>query len=279
MKNISVIIPAYNEEQSIAAVVQAVRAGNAGCEIIVVDDGSTDRTGELATLAGASVLRHPANGGYGLSLMSGIRSAQNDVVVITDADGSYPLDRIADLVAKLDEGFDMVVGARQGPDQYDSIWKLPARLVFKALVEFTTGSRIPDINSGLRAFRKSQALPYFTDLCRGFSFTTTLTLIYTLTGKFIAYVPIAYHRRVGHSKVRIIRDSLRTMQYIIEVIVTYNPLKLYLLLCLIQGMLALVALVWWLIDHQAVFLIVSSIFIGSSFLLFGVGLVAFLSRR
>jgi glycosyltransferase involved in cell wall biosynthesis len=279
MNNISVVIPAYNEEKGIVSVVDAVRAQNAECEIIVVDDGSTDRTGELAAEAGARVLRHPANGGYGMSLMSGMRAARNDMIVIVDADGSYPVDRIADLVASLDQGFDMAVGARRGPDQYDSIWKAPARLVFKALVEFTTGSRIPDINSGLRAFRKSQALPYFADLCRGFSFTTTLTLIYTLTGKFIAYIPIDYHRRVGHSKVSIIRDSLRTLQYIIEVIITYNPLKLYLLLCMILGTLALVALAWWVVAHQAVFLVVSSIFVGFAFLLFGLGLVAFLSRK
>ena len=244
-----------------------------------MDDGSTDRTGELAVLAGATVLRHPTNGGYGMSLMNGIRAARNDIIVIIDADGSYPAGRIAELVHKLEEGFDMAVGARQSPDQYDSIWRIPARLLFKALVEFTTGSRIPDINSGLRTFRKSQVLPYFSDLCRGFSFTTTLTLIYKLTGKFIAYVPIEYHRRVGHSKVRIIRDSLRTLQYIIEVIITYNPLKLYLLLCLIQGTLALLAFAWWLVGRQAAFLVISSIFVGFTFLLFGIGLLAFLSRR
>ena len=279
MSRFSVIIPAFNEEQSIGSVVEAVRAHDADCEIIVVDDGSTDKTGELAAAAGATVVRHPANGGYGLSLMSGIRAARNDIVVITDADGSYPVDRISELVQKIEAGFDMAVGARQKAHQYDSIWKIPARLLFKALAEFTTGSRIPDINSGLRSFRKSQALPYFADLCRGFSFTTTLTLIYTLTGKFIAYVPIEYRRRVGHSKVRIIRDSLRTTQYIIEVIATYNPLKLYLLLCLIQGTLALLAFAWWLHDHQAAVLVMSSIFVGSSFLLFGIGLLAYLSRR
>ncbi|MGC8642756.1 MAG: glycosyltransferase family 2 protein [Isosphaeraceae bacterium] len=279
MSRFSVIIPAYNEEQSIVSVVEAVRFHDPDGEIIVVDDGSTDRTGELAAAAGATVLRHPANGGYGLSLMSGIKAARNDIIVITDADGSYPVGRISELVQKIEEGFDMAVGARQGSHQYDSIWKIPARLLFKALAEFTTGSRIPDINSGLRAFRKSQALPYFADLCRGFSFTTTLTLIYTLTGKFIAYLPIEYHRRVGQSKVRIIRDSLRTTQYMIEVIATYNPLKLYLLLCLLQGMGAVLAFAWWLHDRQAAFLIVASIFVGSSFLLFGIGLLAYLSRK
>ena len=208
-------------------------ARNSHCEIVVVDDGSTDGTASAAESAGSIVLRHPANGGYGRSLMDGIQAAQHDIIVITDGDGTYPVERISDLVRKIEEGFDMAVGARQGTQQYDSLLRAPARLLFKFLVEFTTGAHIPDINSGMRSFRKSQVLPYFPDLCQGFSFTTTLTLIYKLTGKFIVYLPIEYHKRIGKSKVSVIRDSLRTLQYVVEVIVTYNPLKLFLLLCLL----------------------------------------------
>ena len=279
MTAFSVVIPAYNEAESIASVIGAIRAQNEECEIIVVDDGSTDETAKRAAHGGATVLHHPANGGYGMSLMHGIQAAHNDIIVITDADGSYPTGRIPDLVAKINEGFDMAVGARQGTQQYDSMLKIPARLLFKFLVEFTVGSRIPDINSGLRAFRRSQASRYFSDLCHGFSFTTTLTLIYKLTGKFVVYLPIEYHMRIGCSKVSLIRDSLRTLQYIIEVIVTYNPLKIYLLLCLILGTLALLALVWWILDRQAVFLLAASGLVGFSFILFGIGLLAYLSKR
>jgi glycosyltransferase involved in cell wall biosynthesis len=279
MNPYSVILPAYNEEEGIASVINAVRAQNTGCEIIVVDDGSIDSTALVAENAGAAVIRHPANAGYGRSIMDGILAASHDVIVIADADGSYPVERIPELVDKISEGFDMAVGAREGMQQYDSILKAPARLLFKFLVEFTTGSLIPDVNSGLRSFRKSQALPYFPDLCQGFSLTTTLTLIYKLTGMFIVYVPIGYRKRIGRSKVHTLRDSLRTLQYITEVIVTYNPLKLYLLLSMLPVCLALAALIGQAIAPQPALLIVASIFAGCAMLLFGMGLLAYLRTR
>lgn len=279
MNPFSVVIPAYNEERGIALVINAIRARNSHCEIVVVDDGSSDGTASAAESAGSIVLRHPANGGYGRSLMDGIQAAQHDIIVITDGDGTYPVERIGDLVRKIEEGFDMAVGARQGTQQYDSLLRAPARLLFKFLVEFTTGAHIPDINSGMRSFRKSQVLPYFPDLCQGFSFTTTLTLIYKLTGKFIVYLPIEYRKRIGKSKVSVVRDSLRTLQYVVEVIVMYNPLKLFLLLCLLLSALALATFVWWIFSPQPGLLIVASTFIGFSFLLFGIGLLAYLGTR
>ncbi len=279
MTPFSVIIPAYNEEHGITAVINAVHALHLPCEIIVVDDGSTDGTAQVAEKAGATVLRHPANGGYGLSLKDGIRAAKHDIIVITDADGSYPAHRMPDLIAEMSKGFDMVVGARQGMKQLDSLLKAPARLVFKFLVEFTTGSHIPDVNSGLRAFRKSQVMPYFPDLCQGFSFTTTITLIYKLTGKFVCYVPIDYQKRVGHSKVHIIHDSLRSLQYITEVIATYNPLKLFLLLTGLLDLGALAAFIWWLLSPHTALVIVGSTFFVGSIILFAMGLIAFTFRR
>lgn len=279
MSAFSIIIPAYNEEQGIVPVIEAIRAGYPQAEIIVVDDGSTDGTAAVAGKMGVQVLRHPANAGYGASLKDGIRIAAHDIIVITDADGSYPVERIGDLVQKIEQGFDMAVGARQGTKQYDSLLKIPARLLFKFLVEFTTGAHIPDINSGMRAFRKAQVMPYFPDLCQGFSFTTTITLIYKLTGKFVTYLPIEYRKRIGKSKVSIIHDSLRTLQYITEVIVTYNPLKLFLLLCLVLDAGALIAFIWWLFSpHLALVVVASMLFVGS-FLLFGVGLLAYLGKR
>ena len=121
MNPFSVVIPAYNEERGIALVINAIRTRNPHCEIVVVDDGSTDRTASVAEGTGSIVLRHPANGGYGRSLMDGIQAAQHDIIVITDGDGTYPVERISDLVRKIEEGFDMAVGARQGTQQYDSL--------------------------------------------------------------------------------------------------------------------------------------------------------------
>lgn len=272
----SVILPACNEEHSIASVVEEVRRVRPGCEIIVVDDGLTDRTTEEAARAGAVTVCHPANGGYGLSLMDGIRTARHEMIAIADA--SYLVERIPDLVAILDRGFHMAVGARQRMQQHDSLLKIPARLFFEFLVEFTIGARISDIKSGLRRFRKSEVAPCFPDLCLGFSFTTALTLIYRLTGKFPAYRPIEYRRRVGTTKVHILRDSLRTLQYLVEVIATYNPLKLYLLLCLALEVLAATTSLARGVLRAPALLASSAICVGSAFLLFGVGVHAFLAR-
>jgi polyisoprenyl-phosphate glycosyltransferase len=228
------------------------------CEIVVVDNGSTDGTVNAAASAGSFVIHHPASGGYGKNLMDGIQAAQHDIIVITDGDGNYPTEWISDLVSKIGEGFEMGVGASQGTEQFDSPLRAPARLLFKFLAEFTTGARVPDINSGMRSFRKSEILPYFPDLCGGFSFTTALTLIYKLTGKFILYLPIEYRNRIGESKVSIIRDSLRTLQYVVKVIITYNPLKLYLLLCLFLSMLATVTFVCLIFSREPALPIVTS---------------------
>lgn len=270
----SVVIPALNEEAGIAGVIGALKALSPAPEIVVVDDGSDDRTGEIAKQAGAKVVRHPAPGGYGRSIKDGVRAASNDLIVITDADGTYPTDRIPAFVAEMDKGFDMVVGARHGRHYRGTFLKMPARIIFKWLVEFTTGRRIPDINSGLRAFRKSTVLMYEGDLCNTFSFTTTLTLIYLLTGKFVKYLPVDYGARVGRSKVRIVRDSLRTLQYITEVIAVYNPLKLFTLLAGFLGLLMLASLVEFFVFLEPWFLVFAAMFLVGGFIVFGLGLHA-----
>ncbi|MBI3506455.1 MAG: glycosyltransferase family 2 protein [Proteobacteria bacterium] len=232
---ITVVVPAFNEQDAIVDTIAQIRAmfataGWADGEIVVVDDGSADATAERATSAGVRVIRHPMNAGYGRSLKDGIRAARHPIVAITDADGTYPIGRIPDLVAKLEQGFDMAVGARQGAAYRESAVKHPLRLLLRGLVEFTAGQRIPDPNSGLRVFRRDDIVPLFAQLSNAFSFTTSSTLAYMLTGRFVAYLPIDYATRVGTTKVRLLRDSLRTLQYILQAIVFYNPLKLFLAL-------------------------------------------------
>lgn len=268
----SVIVPALNEEAGIATVLDRLNALTPKPEVIVVDDGSTDKTGEIARSKGATVLRHPAPGGYGRSLKDGINAATHDIVMITDADGTYPIERMPEFLALMEQGFDMVVGARQGRHYRGSFFKMPARIVFKWLVEFATGRRIPDINSGLRAFRKSGVQPFEQDLCNGFSFTTTITLIYCLTGKFLTYVPIDYAARAGRSKVKIIHDTLRTMQYITEVIATYNPLKLYVLMSGVLAIFAALSIAEFFLFAEPFFLLFAALFFIGAFLVFAIGL-------
>lgn len=231
---VSVIIPALNEEGAILDTIERVRSAMAkeqvpAYEVIVVNDGSTDRTAELAERCGATVISHLYNLGYGRSLKDGIREAAFDTILIVDADGTYPLEQIPTLLKEYRRGFDMVVGRRSGPHYRESWIKLPLRMALKIMVEFTAGQRIPDINSGMRVFSKSTIVPYFDQLCNTFSWTTSVTLAYLLTGKFVGYVPIEYRERVGRPKVRLFRDALRTLQYIVQAALYYNPIKIFLL--------------------------------------------------
>src|SRR5215216_5127593 len=187
---ISVVIPALNERNAIIETINRVHAAFSGAqltpyEIIVVDDGSSDGTGQLAEQAGAKVLRHPHNIGYGRSLKDGILAATYDMIVISDADGSYPLEAIPMLIERFNQGFDMVVGARTGPNYRESMLKSPLRAVLKMIVEFTANREIPDINSGLRMFRRQVAIAYFDHVSDVFSFTTSLTLAYMMNSKFV----------------------------------------------------------------------------------------------
>jgi len=282
---ISIVIPAYNEASAIGRTLDEVRAalatdGPSSYEIVVVDDGSSDRTGSVAAAAGARVISHPANAGYGRSLKDGIGAAQHETIVIIDADGTYPATAIPRLVTDLDRGFDLVVGARTGVRLRDSWLKAPLRRVLTFLVEFTTGREVPDVNSGLRAFRRSAIMPYFPQLCDTFSFTTSMTLAYLLTGRFVAHVPIDYLERVGTTKVRLFRDSLRTLQYIVQGIVYYNPVKMFLLLAggaVAVGLTA--ALLLALAGNGFASFSIAVLAVLTAVLVFALGLVADLLRQ
>jgi glycosyltransferase involved in cell wall biosynthesis len=271
MAQVSIVIPAFNEEAAIGQLLDSIRELHLEGEIIVVDDASTDRTGAIASEHGAKVVRHPMNCGYGKSVKDGVALATHDTIIVTDADGTYPVGRIPEFLNTFERGFDMIVGARQGAAYRGTFLKMPARIVFKMLVEFTTGRHIPDINSGMRVFSKRTVEKYFADICNGFSFTTTITLIYLLTGKTVSYIPIDYSKRIGRSKVKIVRDTLRTLQYITECIVRYNPLKLFLLLAIFAFLIGVVGIIW----SPMIF------FIGlfTAILTFALGCIAEMMRR
>jgi glycosyltransferase involved in cell wall biosynthesis len=281
---ISVVIPAYNEEEGLPETLRRVRetlerAGYVDPEVIVVDDGSSDATARVAQEGGARVLSHPHNLGYGYSVKDGIEAARHDVIALTDADGTYPVEEIPALVEQLEAGYHMVVGARTGKHYRQSNLKAPLRMVLKWLVEFTAGRRIPDINSGLRVFRRGEAMGYFDHLCNTFSFTTSLTLAFMMTGKFVAYRPIAYAARIGATKVRLFKDSLRTLQYIVQAILYYNPLKIFLVLCLVNLAFAvLCAVIAFLFHLRSAFLLgIGAILM--SVLVFALGLLADLLKQ
>lgn len=242
---ISIIIPAYNEAISILETINNVhsvcqQSSILVYEIIVINDGSTDETGNLLSQTNLTVIHHPHNIGYGRSLKDGIRAAQYDVIVITDADGTYPFDQVPLLLTEYQKGFDMVVGARNGKHYKGSYLKSILREFLRFIVEFSAERKIPDINSGLRVFSKKKIEPMMHRLCNTFSFTTSMTLGFMMSGYFVSYIKIPYHKRKGETKVKLLSDSAKTLQYILQAINYYNPLKLFLLftgLCLFLSFL------------------------------------------
>jgi glycosyltransferase involved in cell wall biosynthesis len=282
--SVSVIIPAYNEADAVAETVGAVRAtlagsGIRGFEIVVVDDGSADRTAQEAADAGARVIVNVHNLGYGASLKRGIAAANNDTIMIIDADMTYPVEAMPELIALYQKGFDMVVAQRTG-ENYDESWlKRAFRLILKWLVEFTAGRKIPDINSGLRIFSKKTISGFFPHLCDTFSFTTSVTLGYMMTGKFVTYLPVSYAERRGQAKVRLLRDSMRTLQYIVEAILYYNPAKIFIVLAGFLMMLALISFALAFVTHLLVFYVLGVGALLFTPLIFALGLLAMLLKQ
>jgi len=227
---VSVVVPAYDEEGAVAAEIEHLRGVLTGAgvehEIVIVDDGSADRTAERAESAGALVLRHPENRGYGAALKTGIRKARFDTIVITDADGTYPAEAIPGLLAMSDR-YDMVVGARTGAEVHIPFVRKPAKWFLQKLASFLAGRHIPDLNSGLRVMKRPVVERFEAVLPSGFSFTTTITLAMLCNDYLVHYQPIDYKKRIGSSKIRP-THAYEFFLLILRTIVSFNPLKIFL---------------------------------------------------
>lgn len=277
-KQYSVVIPSYNEAGGIGKVISEILnlRGEREFEVIVVNDCSTDDTANEVAKFPVRLVTNVQNSGYGFSLKKGISEAKFDNIVILDADGTYPVSEIPKLAEVYEQGFDMVVGARHGRYYQGKLVKRIARFFFRVLSEFVTGRSIPDINSGMRIFRKSLALRFFHTLSSGFSFTTTITLAFMLNAFSVKYVPIEYFKRKGDSKVRYLRDSLRSAQIILEAIIFYNPLKIYILCAEAVFVVGLLSLLIAIYSKFAAFIFFASIV--SSVLVVSIGFVVVFLR-
>lgn len=226
----TVVIPAYNEGPHVAAQVRAVaetlRTSGWEWELIVVDDGSADRTAEEASGAGARVLRKLRNEGYGAALKTGIAAAKHGWILITDADGTYPTAAIPQLLEKAARN-EMVVGARIGKNVHIPLVRRPAKWFLTKLASYLAGLRIPDLNSGLRLMRKPLVQRYEHLLPQGFSFTTTITLSCACNGHPMEFVAIDYAKRLGASKIKP-RHAYDFLLLILRTIVLFHPLKFFL---------------------------------------------------
>lgn len=231
MLSVSIVIPAYNEAAAIGPTIEAIHQmmvqTHLDGEIIIVDDGSKDGTGDVAAASPhVRLFRHPQNKGYGAALKTGIRQARHDIVLITDADGTYPIDRIPYLVQQMEQ-HDMVVGARTGENVQVPLVRRPAKYALTRLANYLSGVEIPDLNSGMRAFKRDIVVGYFRLLPSGFSFTTSITLALLTNDYNVLYVPIDYFKRTGQSKIRPIRDTINFFSLVVRVVLSYRPLRVF----------------------------------------------------
>ena len=239
---ISIIIPAYNEADALTYTVEeclnVLDKNFDGGEVIVVDDCSNNPV-KISDDTRVRYIRNLNNLGYGASLKRGIATAKNDEIAILDADGTYPPNAILECHEMYLNGYDLVIGDRSNNFRDRLLFKGFMRKLLHLFVAFITGMKINDVNSGLRLFSKEKVERFLLRFSNGFSFTTSQTISYSLSKLSICFVPIQYGKRKGKTKVKFFRDAFRAFQYMVELLVIYNPIKLFLLLSIFTFILGL----------------------------------------
>lgn len=228
--DLSIIIPAYNEEKSIAAVINEITSVvinlEIDYEILVINDGSNDSTAEEAVLAGARVISHVENIGNGASIKTGIRNARGEKLLMLDADGQHPSNMIPTLLEKAKK-YDMVVGARTRRSDTD-LHRDFGNKIYNALASYVTGRKIDDLTSGFRVISAEIARRFVYLLPNTFSYPSTITLAVLRSGSSLTYVPIESKRRIGKSKIRLVKDGIRFLTIILRVATYYSPLRIFI---------------------------------------------------
>jgi len=226
---ISIIVPSFNEEKAIKGVLEKLVSANIPGEIIVVDDGSTDNTYEIASKFPVKVLHHDTNRGNGAAIKTGIRNSENEFVAIFDADDTFFIEDLLKLISYMDtDQYDMVVGARVGPNAFIPLMRRPAKWFIRKLASFLADYKIPDFNSGLRVVKKEHLERFFPLFPSGFSFHTTITLALLCNDYRVKFVPVACQKAIGKSKIKPIRDTYNFIQLIIRIVMYFKPLKVFL---------------------------------------------------
>ncbi|RZG49148.1 glycosyltransferase family 2 protein [Acinetobacter wuhouensis] len=234
---ISIVLPAKNESGAIGDTIAKIHALNIAKEIIVVNDGSTDSTKEIAEQAGAMVISHPYSKGNGAAIKTGARNATGDVIVFMDADGQHDPQDILRLLAKIEEGYDLVVGARQKGSQA-SIGRGVANKLYNSLASYMSEHKVEDLTSGFRAVRAEKFREFIYLLPNGFSYPTTSTMAFFRAGYSVTYVPIHAAKRIGKSHIHPVKDSIRFFLIIFKIATLYSPLKMFLPFAVVLFLLA-----------------------------------------
>lgn len=223
---LSIVMPAKNEAGAIEDLVSRARAAQPDAEIIVVDDGSEDDTGDIARRAGATVLRHPVSLGNGAAVKAGARAARGELIAFMDADGQHAPEDIAKLIERIDSGFDMAIGARHSRG-HANVGRLFANGLYNEIASKMSGQRILDLTSGFRVVRAELFKRFLYMLPNGFSYPTTITMAFLRSGYPIDFVRIEVTKRIGKSHIRPLRDGLRFFVIIFKIATLYSPLKIF----------------------------------------------------
>lgn len=269
---LSIVLPARNEAEAIAPLIKRLRLSCPEAEIIVVDDGSVDCSGDIAAREGARVFRHPYGKGNGAAIKTGAREASGEIIVFMDADGQHDPADISRLLAKLNEGFDMVIGARDRSSQA-SLGRRVANGFYNRLASFMTGHRVEDLTSGFRVVKAEKFREFLNLLPNGFSYPTTSTMAFFRAGYSVAYEPIRAGRRIGKSHIRLLRDGTRFLLIIFKIGTLYSPLKLFGPVALSLFLLASgwYGWTWW---HGGRFTNMSALLYTGSVIVFMMGLIS-----
>ncbi len=285
-EGLSIVVPVFNEQESIRNTLSKLVETTASLpylvEIIVVDDGSSDGTTQILNDFSDStvrIVRHPVNRGYGAALKTGINVASYPYIAITDADGTYPNKLIPKLYEKMvNENYDMIVGSRTGEHVEIPLTRRPAKWVLNKIADYLAGFKIPDLNSGLRVFRKEIVEKFQKILPDGFSFTTTITLAMLTNGYSVTYEPIDYKVREGKSKIRPFYDTVNFLQLIIRTVLYFDPLKIFLPISGLFIFLSILLMTYRLFVAEA-FGVTSVVFFVCGIQFLGLGMLADLIDR
>ena len=239
-EDVSIVIPAFNEAEAIGHVVEKLKKALPLTEIIVVNDGSTDQTARVALDVGAKVINHDRNLGYGASLRTGVKETKGNYVLFCDADGQHSIEDVLNLIQSCD-GHDMVVGARDS-ESHIPIMRYPGKVILKGFANMLIGTKIPDVNSGLRIVRKEVLQRYIHLMPNGFSFSTTSTFALLKARFSIKWVPITCQKRIGNSTVRQIKHGPLTLLLMLRLAVLFEPLKVFMTVAAILFLLSLISL-------------------------------------
>ncbi|MGD9592939.1 MAG: glycosyltransferase family 2 protein [Candidatus Berkiella sp.] len=272
LKSVSIVIPAKNEEEGLKGLLLKLKEHYAHFEIIVVDDGSTDNTANIAQTLGATVISHPYSMGNGAAIKTGARNAHADVLIFMDADGQHQVEHLEPLIQKYQQGYDMVVGARDRSSQANTL-RFVGNAFYNRLASLIVGQNVADLTSGCRIVNAQKFKEFLYMLPNGFSSPTTITMAFFRAGYSVAYTPIDVQKRIGKSHLKPFKDGIRFLLIIYKMTILYSPIKIFLPLALIH-FFAGIANYAYTYSTQGRFTNMSAVFLSASVIIFLIGLVS-----